>query len=219
MSIETGNRLAQLRKEKGLSQEELANRIGVSRQAISKWENGESSPDTDNLVALAKVYGVTIDELINGEEAKPEPEKVDAEVVEPHKDEEDDDNDDDDDDLEPAATDSPLKRARKYINSVGFLVALIAYLIVGFTWKGPTGVLGWASMWTLFLVPVIIASILGAIEARKPSHFQIAVLVVGVYCTTGIIGSAYGANLWHPYWVEFLLIPIYHVVCSLIERK
>lgn len=68
MTKETADRLFQYRKANGYSQEELAARIGVSRQAISKWERGESSPDTDNLIALAKLYGVTIDELINGTE-------------------------------------------------------------------------------------------------------------------------------------------------------
>lgn len=66
MTKETADRLFQYRKANGYSQEELAARIGVSRQAISKWERGESSPDTDNLITLAKLYGVTIDELING---------------------------------------------------------------------------------------------------------------------------------------------------------
>jgi len=71
MNIETANRLLEYRKANGYSQEELAEKIGVSRQAISKWERSESSPDTDNLIALANLYGVTIDELLNGN-SKPE---------------------------------------------------------------------------------------------------------------------------------------------------
>lgn len=47
MNIETANRLLQYRKKMNLSQEELAARIGVSRQAVSKWERAEASPDTD----------------------------------------------------------------------------------------------------------------------------------------------------------------------------
>ncbi len=67
MNIETANRLLQYRKQSGLSQEELAEKIGVSRQAVSKWERAEASPDTDNLIILAQVYGVSLDELLNGE--------------------------------------------------------------------------------------------------------------------------------------------------------
>ena len=66
MGKETAERLYQYRRRAGLSQERLAELIGVSRQAISKWERAEASPDTDNLIALSKIYGVTIDELING---------------------------------------------------------------------------------------------------------------------------------------------------------
>ena len=67
MNIETANILLQYRKKSGLSQEELASKIGVSRQAVSKWERAEASPDTDNLILLAKVYGVTLDELLTGD--------------------------------------------------------------------------------------------------------------------------------------------------------
>ena len=69
MNIETANRLYQYRKSMGISQEELASRIGVSRQAVSKWERAEASPDTDNLIELAKVYGVSLDVLLQGESA------------------------------------------------------------------------------------------------------------------------------------------------------
>ena len=57
MNIETANRLYELRKKNGYSQEELAAKLGLSRQAVSKWERAEASPDTDNLVELAKLYG------------------------------------------------------------------------------------------------------------------------------------------------------------------
>jgi len=67
MNIETANRLKQMRTKFGLSQEELASKIGVSRQAVSKWERAEASPDTENLILLAKLYGVTIDELLRAE--------------------------------------------------------------------------------------------------------------------------------------------------------
>ena len=64
MNLEIANRLVALRRERGLSQEDLAARLGVSRQAISKWERAESSPDTDNLIALARLYGVSLDALL-----------------------------------------------------------------------------------------------------------------------------------------------------------
>ena len=64
MNLEIANRLLALRREHGYSQEELAYKLGVSRQAVSKWERAESSPDTDNLLALARLYGVSLDALL-----------------------------------------------------------------------------------------------------------------------------------------------------------
>lgn len=64
-------RLYTLRKERGLSQEELANEVGVSRQAVQKWESGAAQPTLDKLTALAKYFGVTLDWLVNGEETAP----------------------------------------------------------------------------------------------------------------------------------------------------
>lgn len=77
MNIETATRLYEYRKAHGYSQEELAAKIGVSRQAISKWERSESSPDTDNLIALAQLYGVSLDTLLMGDE---EPAKQETET-------------------------------------------------------------------------------------------------------------------------------------------
>lgn len=69
MDLAMAQRLVDRRKAAGLSQEALAAQLGVSRQAVSKWERSESSPDTDNLIALAALYGVSLDELLYGETA------------------------------------------------------------------------------------------------------------------------------------------------------
>ena len=71
MNIEVGNRLCELRKSRKLSQEQLAEKIGVSRQAVSKWERAEAAPDTDNLIALAEIYDVSIDEILTGKARTP----------------------------------------------------------------------------------------------------------------------------------------------------
>lgn len=62
----TGQRLLALRTRAGLSQEALAERLGVSRQSISKWETDGSIPDLDNLVRLSEIFGVTLDALVKG---------------------------------------------------------------------------------------------------------------------------------------------------------
>ncbi|MGN0577979.1 MAG: helix-turn-helix domain-containing protein [Ruminiclostridium sp.] len=71
MNLEIAKRLADLRKQNGLSQEQLAEKIGVSRQAVSKWERSEASPDTDNIILLARLYNVSLDELLRTEDDVP----------------------------------------------------------------------------------------------------------------------------------------------------
>lgn len=67
-------KLAFLRRAKGLCQQELANEMNVSRQAVSKWESGNVMPSLDNLIYLSKLYGVTIDSLIDdSQDLPPEP--------------------------------------------------------------------------------------------------------------------------------------------------
>ena len=218
MDMNLANRLTELRKQHNLNQEELADKLGVSRQAVSKWECGESSPDTDNLIALAKIYGISLDELVGNTPAKNKEEgqipPVVASILEEGN--KPDEDDDDDEDGEP---ESRMSFAQKMIGSVGFLIVLIAYLVVGFTWKGPTGALGWASMWVLFFVPVILMGLLSAIEDRKPSHFPFALFIIGVYVATGIITGAYGfTQWWHPFWALFILIPVYHAIAGIVEH-
>lgn len=74
MNIEIANRLVTLRKEKKLSQEALAEKLGISRQAVSKWERAEASPDTDNLILLSRIYGMSLDDLLQTEDEIPRPE-------------------------------------------------------------------------------------------------------------------------------------------------
>ena len=68
--MEFGNRLYELRKQRGMSQEELAEVLEVTRQTISKWEVGDSSPDMAKLIAMGAFFGISLDELILG--IKPE---------------------------------------------------------------------------------------------------------------------------------------------------
>ena len=71
MDMTIGKRIAFLRKEKGLTQEELAQHMGISPQAVSKWENDQTCPDISALPKLARLFGVTVDELLEGKEALP----------------------------------------------------------------------------------------------------------------------------------------------------
>ncbi len=67
-NYDVGNRIYELRKEKGLSQKELGALIGVSNKAVSKWETGASAPKTETIIKLAAVLGVTAEELLCGKQ-------------------------------------------------------------------------------------------------------------------------------------------------------
>lgn len=237
MNIEIANRLIELRKKSGLSQEELADRLGLSRQAVSKWERAEASPDTDNLICLAKIYGVSLDDLLNTDESI-------EEIARNVKEERSSRNgpsgmrftDDEGQSLnigdegvtiiDKDGERMSVKEAReKYNNghkskgwnlaitlttSVLMLCAVITYLLLGFY----VPVYGWTTWWIVILFPIIIASILEAIEKRDPNKFALPVLIVCVYIFLGFY-----FKLWHPMWILFLLIPVYYAAMSPFAKK
>ena len=71
MDMTIGKRIAHLRKEKGLTQEELASHMGISPQAVSKWENDQTCPDISALPKLSRLFDVTVDELLEGKQELP----------------------------------------------------------------------------------------------------------------------------------------------------
>lgn len=82
-----GQRLIEFRKKENLSQEELAYKLNVTRQTISKWETDQSTPDFDKIVPLCKVFGITTDELFNGakKETNDYEEKIDSSKIQENK--------------------------------------------------------------------------------------------------------------------------------------
>ncbi len=67
--MELGDRLQLLRKQNGFSQEQLADKLGIARQTVSKWENGQAVPELNGLISLSNLYGVTIDRIVKKDDA------------------------------------------------------------------------------------------------------------------------------------------------------
>ena len=63
--MKLSEKLQKIRKENNITQEGLADRLNVSRQAVSKWESGTAYPDTEKLIQISKIFNVSLDELIN----------------------------------------------------------------------------------------------------------------------------------------------------------
>lgn len=180
MNIEIANRLVNLRKSNNLSQEALAEKLGISRQAVSKWERAEASPDTDNLILLARLYGVSLDELLSTEDEIPMPEKEDIKTA---------------DDINREKPDEVPQRAHFPVT----LIIVIVYVTIGCVYNA------WHPGWLLFLLIPIWNSLIQVIEQKNPQHFAYPVLMAIVYLCLGFF---YG--MWYPGWIVFLTIPLYY---------
>ena len=77
--MDIADRILHLRKARGISQEELAEQVGVSRQAVSKWESAQSTPDIEKIILLSEYFGTTTDYLLKGTE--PEKEQKDLSLI------------------------------------------------------------------------------------------------------------------------------------------
>lgn len=190
MNIEIANRLVQLRKENGLSQEALAAKLGISRQAISKWERAEASPDTDNLMALAELYGMSLDALLN---TANDQYVLDGGETETAK-------------AEKKAKKEKTELQKKAIKMFKFpfpLFVVLIFLAFGFAANL------WHPAWLVFLLFPIYYHLAGALCVTNKKARLLAMPVpevaLLVYMCFGIL-----ANLWSPTWIVFLVIPLYY---------
>ena len=226
MTIEIADRLIKLRKKYGYSQEELADKLGLSRQAVSKWERAEASPDTDNLICLAKLYGVSLDELLNTDDSV---EKIVEEQVKPQQEEkkegihivDDEGNevhikdhhiylkDKDGNKVEKKHILGKAEKVNILISSILGGLALITYILLGV-------LLGmWWNAWVVFFVPEIIASIIRCFQHKNATKFNMPFLACFVYFFVCMIIPG---GLWHPMWVVFLAIPVYYSITGSINK-
>lgn len=243
MTIETANRLYELRKKQGLSQEELAEKLGVSRQAVSKWERGEASPDTDNLIALAKIYGLSLDELIFGEKETKEEKSEDIKngnkvnigpsgiyvetddgdkvqinlkgihVTEGNHIHINSDDDDDDDDEDDEWENIKIKN--KYKFSFWHKLPYPIICTIAYLIFGCLNICGgWALSWIIFTTIPLYYSLVAAIYKRRFCAFAYPIFTATAYL---FVGLYFGG--WHPWWIIFLTVPLYYSIFSLIDKK
>lgn len=230
MTIEIADKLVKLRKKHGYSQEELASKLGISRQAVSKWERAEASPDTDNLICLAKLYDVSLDELLATDE---DIETIVEEQVKNKKDKvvisgkgiafQDDEGQSvvvnkkgvcfvKEDGTVVTKKKTRLGIVTDIIEGALFILATIAFILLG----SLAGM--WYNGWIVFFIPEIICSVIRAIDKRNPHHFNMPMLAAFVFFFVCMVHPGLEAGLWHPMWVVFLVIPVYYILVSAIRR-
>lgn len=235
MNLFTAKKLAELRRQSGLSQENLAEKVGVSRQAISKWERGEASPDTDNLYALSRIYSVTIDDLLG--------EKTAGEII-PNEAPEQKNDIFEAPAAAPDASESkppentlhgvqaekaahgdktaPTKRGKKQplYPSVTRKILLFPFFIIVialFLFLGTVFSL-WHPAWVLFLlIPAYYLTAPAFLAANKRGlllRLPVAYYIIALYVGLNIFISC-----WHPMWIILFLIPIYYYIVGNFVKK
>lgn len=196
MTLETANRLVTLRKENGYSQEALAEKLGLSRQAVSKWERGEASPDTDNLIALASIYGLTLDQLLNTDFGN--------------------ESDSNEKENPPAYKEKKPKNKRQLlgIKMLKFptpIIVIIIYLICGLVFHS------WHPTWIIFFIIPIYYHLAGALTCRYKKPMLLAMPVPEVIIMLYAI-SGFCAHFWHPSWIMFFIIPLYYWIIAVFYK-
>lgn len=217
MNIETANRLVQLRKMNGYSQEMLADKLGISRQAVSKWERAEASPDTDNLIALARLYGMSLDELFgcSGEQKTAQEQKDGGEGTQ--------DNARQTNEQEQAggAQSTGKKKTDVHIGFDGIHVEdgkdSVHISREGIFVKDHKG-----NDVEISKDGVVLDGrhIMNKEEAKRRARkrawqdFPFAVVVTAAYLALG-----FACSLWHPTWLLFLTIPLYHTAVTAVYKR
>lgn len=205
MDIMTANRLQQLRKENGYSQEVLAEKLGISRQSISKWERAESSPEIDNLMALSKIYGMTIDELldVSGDKVI-----VKTAVKKEH-------------DFKGKMK-SLLSKANDfgiYPQAAKKLMIFPFPIIVAFLYVALSMIFKiWHPLWIIFMTIPIYYRFAIACKANNKKVFALLIpvpeMVVTVYLLLGV-----AIGMWGYASLLFLIIPLYYWVVLVSKSK
>jgi len=247
MNLEFAQRLTDYRKKAGLSQEELALKLGVSRQAVSKWECGESSPDTDNLIALSKIYHVSLDELVGVEPTKEESKKgpsfeyknkdkdinINVGNVDIHvKDDEGNEVHIDSNGVRVNATNEKKKEEGPKVSinlnkeiKVNTRLLIIEKAIsssVGFLVLLTYLLLGFllpnGEGWRNYWVLFFLIPVLPSLfAALRKKRFTVFAFPVAVVMVYCSLGMFLG--LWHPTWVIFFAIPLYYSIFGPIDAR
>ncbi|MDR1629955.1 MAG: helix-turn-helix domain-containing protein [Oscillospiraceae bacterium] len=223
MNIEIANQLLQLRKKHGFSQEQLAEKLGISRQAVSKWERAEASPDTDNLVSLAKIYQVSLDELLLLVPVDKEPEGSEQEESAPAT-EPNAQNGQESVVIDITSVTGFVKAAlawarhSRWFNFPYAIIALILFITLGSLFKED----GWRFSW-LFVVSIPVYYSAGlAIERKNGYFFLYPVLITMIYVGTCLYLEFYvipAIHLWNRLWVLYPTSFIYYYFVYNTRRK
>ena len=191
-----GDRLLKLRRERNLSQEDLANELDVSRQTVSKWETNQSMPDFDKIVPICEYFGITTDELLTGNK----------------------------DIIEAKANNVKSNFARNIAISVMIYILSIVVLII-FAAEFDKPILGVSLFFILIAIGtglIVYNGIYYKKESKdEPSTKQKTLLkqVNNIVDTIGLIVYllvSFLTNAWHLTWIIFIIVGLVNEIVKLI---
>lgn len=208
MSIQQGNYLKELRVKNGLSQEKLAERLGVSRQSVSKWEQGYAVPSSDNVLELSKLYGISADDILNCEAPKAAADEKE-EASKPQKSQQAEVHDD-----AVAEKEHEVKSTEKHKKHSWLFAAYPCIAVFVTLALGAFDSALWKTSWIFLLtIPLYYTGSI-AIRKKNPLIFCYPVVVLIVYLLCGFY-----ASLWHPLWILFATIPIYYIAAAYAHKN
>lgn len=204
---EFGEFFCALRKEKGMTQAEIARLLGVTNKAVSKWETGESLPDTSMLKPIADTFGVTVDELLNGkrvnksehEEQKNEKEHLNFKEHIFSKETDDE-------------KETFLDKVSGAVCALIVMCGVITYLIIGAVYNL------WHPYWIIPAMCGISCGIVGIIfdffnrekrlqklEKGQNPYMDGICGIIMIVCVIVYLILGLTLNLWHPSWIIFVV--------------
>lgn len=209
-----GEKLFELRKEKNLSQEEVAEKLNVTRQTVSKWETNQSTPDFDKIIPLCELFGIGAEELLTGKKPQEKQENI---LEEPQ--------------IEKGMTKEEARRKSAEVVSTSVFICVIAVAL--FT----------VAVATLNFDPVIATAMflvaIGFASARLVRHYMSVPKfeetkeeakekeivkqmngIIGTFCTVLYFIVSFTTMAWHVTWIIFVIEGLLcHVVKLLFMLK
>ena len=198
-----GERLTELRKKQNLSQEDIAEKIGVSRQTVSKWELDQSLPDFDKILPLCKLYNITSDELLTGRKTDQNSDNMNYNLM--------------------TEEEINKKTAIAISQSVALFIISVVWIVIGSSLKfisdevlvgiflliAGVGVIN--LIYKLSILPEKASKVIKK-EKKKKIHIYddaIAVLFVIIYLTV-----SFATGAWHITWILWI---VYALVCEIVH--
>ena len=187
-----GEKLLDLRKEKHLSQEEVADKLNVSRQTVSKWETDQSTPDFDKIMPICELYGITTNELLTGKKT------------------------------EKAPVDNLSKRALGIgLGVLGYFISIV-WIMVSVAYLNINPVLAAGIFILLIGISTFIVVYTGIVykkekkerESVNNSIYKQLTSVLSVFTVAIYLLISFLTNAWHITWILWI---IYALVCEIIK--